>query len=219
MNRFCATVLTVKKPVRTTLAARVLLFCAILSLSGCSVLPKEAVPAAKAGQAPAIVFDIDGTLTTKPISVFTTRDKAVVAVRELADRGYQIIYLSARHPYFQWLIPSWLEKNGFPDGPLHVPQSRTEHNNPASFKSAVLQEYVDNGWTLKAAFGDTSTDFEAYLEVGIPRQRIYALQRIGADACQSSEKLWNRCMVGWGEQMQDILSDLASGELPLPGSQ
>ena len=202
-----------------SLLATLFLTVTLGGLSGCASLPKETVPVAKQGEAPAIIFDIDGTLTTKPISVFTTRDEAVTAVQTFADAGYEIIYLSARHPYFQWLIPGWLEKNGFPEGALHVPQSRAEHNAPARFKASILKQYVENNWTLIAAFGDTTTDFEAYQAAGIPRQRIYALQRYGAQACQSTVKQWNRCLRGWKEQLGSILSDLNADDASLSGGE
>lgn len=172
---------------------------------GCTTLPGHPIPTATPIKNRAIVFDIDGTLTPEPNSVFTARENASRAVNLFADHGYAIIYLSARNLFFQFPIPNWLENNEFPDGNIHVPQSHWEHNNPAEFKASTLQTYVDSGWHLVAAYGDTHTDFEAYAEVGIPRDRIFALQRKDAPQCQLTERVWAECLNAWQPHFERIM--------------
>ena len=57
----------------------------------------------------AVVFDIDGTLTPKVSAIFTAREDAANAVRLYADKGYKIVYLSARPNLLQAGIPNWLK--------------------------------------------------------------------------------------------------------------
>lgn len=50
-----------------------------------------------------------------------------------------------------------------------------------------------------AAYGDSSTDFEAYADVGIKKDQVFALQRIGETSCQPG--IWAKCFSSWTEQI------------------
>lgn len=178
-----------------------LLFWAMLGAAGCS---RTDEPDPETGaRTECVVFDIDGTLTPKVSAVHTARDGAATAVHAFADAGYQVIYLSARIRPLQGGIPDWLEENGFPSGRLHLTESREERRDHAAFKAGVLQAYRADGWRCIAAYGDSSSDFEAYASAGISPQRIFALKRAGADSCQPGE--WAGCYETWEEQMGTIL--------------
>ena len=178
-----------------------LLFWAVLGTTGCSRTDESDSEAG--APAECVVFDIDGTLTPKVSAVHTARDGAAAAVQTFADAGYMIIYLSARIRLLQDGIPGWLEQNGFPSGRLHLTESREERKDHAAFKAGVLQDYRAAGWRCIAAYGDSSSDFEAYASAGISPQRIFALKRAGADSCQPGE--WAGCYETWEEQMGIIL--------------
>lgn len=173
----------------------------MLGAAGCSRTDESHPEASRPAEC--VVFDIDGTLTPKVSAVRTARDDAAAAVNAFADAGYQVIYLSARIRPLQDGIPDWLEKNGFPSGRLHLTESREERKDHAAFKAGVLQEYRAAGWRCIAAYGDSTTDFEAYASAGISPQRIFALKRAGADTCQPGE--WAGCYDTWEEQMGIIL--------------
>ena len=179
-----------------------LLFFALCA--GCTVMP-HAVEPAPAAHNRAVVFDIDGTLTTRVHAIRSTREGAVAAVQAYAAAGFRIVYLSARNPWFQWHIPFWLEQHGFPEGALHVMESREHRSDHAAFKLGVLDEYRANGWMLAAAYGDSSTDFEAYAKAGIERGRVFALKREDAASCEPGS--WSACFDTWPEQME-IIADL-----------
>lgn len=87
------------------------------------------------------------------------------------------------------------KKNGFPDGYIFVPESLEESNNPTEFKTEILKQIIANGWQIVAAYGDSSTDFEAYATAGIPETSVFALKREGASECQNSK--WSKCLNGW----------------------
>jgi len=150
----------------------------------------------------AVVFDIDGTLTPKVSAIFTVRDEAASAVQLFADEGYKIIYLSARITLFQANIPNWLKKNHFPEGSIHVPETSADRSDHAAFKKRILDIYKENGWRFVAAYGDSSTDFQAYAEAGINKNTVFALQRAGETSCQPG--VWAKCFSSWSEQMDNI---------------
>ena len=179
----------------------------VLSLLGCSLVPPVQIPdPSYAGQS-AIVSDIDGTLTPALPSVYEVRPDAAQALRALSDKGYSIIYVTTRIPLFQSGLPHWLQDKGFPEGSLHVAQSSAERSDPEAFKANLLKEYVKRGWTLEYAFGDSSSDFAAYSEAGIPIERVYALKRRGSEDCL--EGAYARCLDGWTEYLPYIDNEVA----------
>ena len=168
---------------------------------GCSLQTFD-IPEAPLTPNQAVVFDIDGTLTPKSPAVFTVRDDAATAVHLYADKGYKIIYLSARNRVFQSHIPGWLRKHGFPEGSIQVPQTSLDSGDHAAFKTRILTEFKDKGWNLFAAYGDKSTDFEAYAAAGIDEDRVFALRRAENDSCEPG--VWANCLNSWLEHLDHI---------------
>lgn len=150
----------------------------------------------------AVVFDIDGTLTPKVWAISIARDDAASAVLSFASNGYKIIYLSARPRFLQSGIPGWLKENHFPEGSIQVPQTSTDSSDHGAFKKRILEEFKRNGWRFFAAYGDSTTDFEAYSAVGIDKDHVFALRRAGDDACQPG--IWAKCLNSWADHMDDI---------------
>jgi len=179
----------------------------LLSLLGCSHIPPARIPPSHSN-ASVIVSDIDGTLTPTVLSVYAVRPDAAEALNALANKGYTIIYVTTRVPLFQSGLPGWLRANGFPDGALHVAQSSEERDHPEQFKARVLKDYVKQGWQLEYAYGDSSTDFAAYAEAGIPRERVFALKRSGHEDCQKG--IYQACLDGWTEHLPYIDKEIAS---------
>lgn len=176
-----------------------LAFC--LFLSGCA-LTSDPVPPVPHAEAHAVVFDIDGTLTPDVLSVYSVRPKAAQAAHLYAEKGYAIIYLTARVSFLQSGIPSWLEKHEFPEGSLHVTESKADKKDHAGFKARVLKHYVESGWQVVYAYGDSSSDFDAYLDAGIPQEHIFALLRSGDEQCQPGS--WNSCLETWENHLDYI---------------
>lgn len=168
----------------------------------CALLPSASILDAPPEQREAVVFDIDGTLTPTVFSILDARGDAAKAVRMFAEKGYKIIYLSTRMSLLQAGIPGWLKAKGFPEGSLHVAQTDSEHKNAAVFKARILNDYKSHGWNVKFAYGDSSTDFEAYKAAGIPKERVFALLREGEVKCQLGES--QECLRGWTEHLDYI---------------
>lgn len=179
-----------------------------LSVVGCATIPQVEVPPPSKSQGQAVVLDIDGTLTPKNMAVHEPRPGAAEAVRALSAKGYKIIYLTTRIPLYQSGLPDWLRQNGFPEGILHVAQSGEERDQAGKFKARVLAAYLQRGWRLAYAYGDSSTDFTAYAEAGIPRERVFGLRRKGSKDCQIG--VYQTCLAGWTEHLPYIESEIAS---------
>lgn len=175
---------------------------ATLVLSGCELIPPVDVPPMSAEQKQAVVFDIDGTLTPRDIYVFEARPGAANAVSAIAKKGYRVVYITTRIPLYQSVLPDWLRDNGFPVGSLHVAQTSEERSDPAGFKAGILDRYKTAGWHLAYAYGDSTTDFEAYAKAGIPRGRVFALKRRFSRAC--ADGAYESCLDGWLEHLPYI---------------
>lgn len=166
-----------------------------------------AAPVVADGQKQAVVFDIDGTLTPTVYAMNTPRDGAADAVNAYANAGFQIIYLSARIPLFQPTLGDWLVENGFPVGTLHLTKTAADQDDHGAFKARVLADYASKGWMFVAAFGDSSSDFDAYAQAGIPTAHVFALRRFGAWDCKRG--LWQGCFGGWDELIPLIQANIA----------
>lgn len=190
--------------------SRLLLAVAALSIWGCAPIPPAEVPPPTPSQGHVVVLDIDGTLTPKDIDVFEPRLGAADALNALSRKGYKIVYLTTRIPLFQSGLQDWLRQNGFPPGGLHVAQTAEERDNAAKFKAQVLAAYAGAGWRLAYAYGDSSTDFTAYAEANIPRERVFALNRRGGNTCQDG--IYQACLEGWVEHLTYIEREIPSAK-------
>lgn len=148
------------------------------------------------------VFDIDGTLTPHDLFVHEARKGAAQTVSAYAAAGYQVIYLTTRIPLFQSGLPAWLSRHGFPDAPLHIARTPEQRRDPAAFKAGVLKAYAQAGWQLAWAYGDSSTDFAAYADAGIPKARVFALRRRFSSTC--AEGVYRACLDGWLEHRRHL---------------
>lgn len=176
---------------------RIWVIFVVATLCGCTGLNNPEVMSPPIGIERAVVFDIDGTLTPNVGDIYVARKKAAKTVRAFADQHYQIFYISARTRMFQSMMPGWLKKNKFPAGAIFVPQTMHDAKDPAGFKTRVLHNLQTKGWRIEFAFGDSTTDFDAYANVGIPREHVFALQRKSAASCQPGA--WKMCLRDWSD--------------------
>ncbi len=204
MRLYIATLALEKKITMRKLAVVLM----VMLCTSCALAPFE-IQKAPLKPDQAVVFDIDGTLTPSLLAIYTAREDASKAVCVFADAGYKIIYLSARIQLFQSGIPSWLKENHFPEGSIIVPQTDEDSSDHTAFKKRVLYAYKKNRWTFVAAYGDSSTDFDAYTEVGISEDRVFALRRKGETSCEPGR--WKQCLSGWTEHIS-FITNLVSPE-------
>lgn len=150
-------------------------------------------PPDPAATAPVVVFDIDGTLTDDELSE-TPHPGAAAAVTAYLDRGYEVVYVTARwDALFRSSTETWLASNGFPDQPLHMaPSLLVTDQSRVDFKTTELQSIEATSNQVTYAYGDSSTDFTAYANVGVPAQHVFALERASATECQPGT--WAACL-------------------------
>lgn len=170
---------------------------------GCTLQSDRVVFAPHDG-ARAVVLDIDGTLTPDVHKVFEVRPHAAGVTEAIDEAGMQLIYLTARVPAFQFLIPGWLERHGFADGRVHVTESDEHRADLVAFKTGVVDAWQEAGWEIAVAVGDSTTDFEAYARAGVARERVFAVRRDGDDACEPGP--WAQCFEDW-QAIEEFLSD------------
>jgi phosphoserine phosphatase len=144
--------------------------------------------------APAVVFDIDGTLTTDDMQVVlqilgqaadkpyvpVMRDGALDVVRTWADKGYLVVYLTGRPDAFTAPTRDWLAAKGFPPGPVRLAAESSEvlpsQHGVGAYKTAWLKRWADEAdvrWA--AAYGNAETDIYAYAQAGIPKDRTWII--------------------------------------------
>ena len=72
-----------------------------------------------------------------------------------------------------------------------------ERKNFKTFKVNILKRYTESGWRLFAAYGDSNTDFFAYLAAGVPQDKIFAITRQGDCKCKLGP--WRKCYDSWSK--------------------
>ena len=154
----------------------------------------------------AVIFDIDGTLTLSDAEqigdyVGTSTAQAFYFARETVqayrEKGYQLVFLTAR-PY--WMAKGsreWL-RNEMQQSDWHlrlnadgeIPSSFGGH---AEYKRDYINKLKSEGLDIVRAYGNASTDIEAYEEAGIPKSETYIIgdnagdegtQDVGSDYSQ-----------------------------------
>ena len=124
------------------------------------------------------VSDVDGTLTDSELGAFiglltsstpSAQPDAAAVLNALVARGYRPFYLTARPEWFVGRTRKFLDDNGFPPGVLHTALNFTgaQGGAAAPFKAGELARLAARGLTPSIAFGNTSTDADAYEAAGI----------------------------------------------------
>lgn len=136
-----------------------------------------------------IVTDIDETLTTSDNEWLTQlanpshdpemRPEADTLMRAWRDKGYRIVYVSARGsdlPLLDGTDPreateDWLTAHGFPfqSADVYLASGVGALGSSAGpYKTEVLQGLIAAGDVIGYAYGNADTDVEPYRAVGVP---------------------------------------------------
>lgn len=151
-----------------------------------------------------MIFDIDGTLTTDDMELFTDivtelfeplgSGDYVPAARAGATnltslrhdtQGYVLVYLTGRPYNLIDVSRRWLADLGFPPGPLHLADDMADilptNQSVGDYKAGYLNELLDLGLVIEAAYGNASTDIYAYAQVGVDTARTFITGPNGGD--------------------------------------
>jgi hypothetical protein len=142
----------------------------------------------------AVVFDVDGTLTTSdgelfeelagggPADMFADADGVA---RHWAASGHLVIYVTGRPYLLQRSTRAWLDSHGLPPGPLFTParlrQAVPRQSGVGVYKTAVLTELLATVDIVRA-YGNAATDVCAYAASGVAPDRTYIVG-LGAKRC------------------------------------
>lgn len=127
---------------------------------------------------PIVVSDVDGTLTSSENAEFgallrgsipETHDGAPDVLQALADKGYRVMYLTARPEYLLGRTRAFLETHGFPPGIVHttLTMTGTTGDGARAFKTAELQAIGKRGLIPSWGFGNRDSDAQTYTAIGI----------------------------------------------------
>ncbi len=130
-----------------------------------------------------VITDIDGTLTTDDNELLMQigdasyvpkmKGAAVEMVRAWADKGYPIVYMTARSHVFRVETRGWLRDQGFPFGAVITANSLGDADG---YKTAWGMRMLDTfGWVPVAAYGNATTDISAYDNAGIPKDITFII--------------------------------------------
>jgi phosphatidate phosphatase PAH1 len=125
-----------------------------------------------------IVTDIDGTLTLADEELFNQigdgnyvpleNMSAAQMMNTWADKGYVIVYLTARPHAFRTETRVWLRDLGYPVGPVITANTLVFDESARQYKRAWVNRVKnDFGWKVVAAYGNATSDIDAYEDAGI----------------------------------------------------
>lgn len=149
---------------------------------------------------PAVVFDIDGTLTTSDAELFqelftgSTPDMwpgASDVANLYADAGYLPVFLTGRPESWAGVSRAWLAEMGFPEGVVRTTDEKSQvlptRSGVGAFKRAVLEDLQSRaGLRIVAAYGNAPTDICAYAEAGLPPEQTFIVGPHAGEACDDA---------------------------------
>lgn len=127
-----------------------------------------------------VLTDIDGTMTLSDDELLKQIDdgsyvpqqnqSAELLMNTWADKGYPIVYLTARPHEFRSETREWLTNEGFPVGAVITANSLVFDDSAREYKRAWANRMLDDyGWEVVAAYGNAESDIDAYEDAGIPK--------------------------------------------------
>jgi len=144
----------------------------------------------------AVLFDVDGTLTTgdgQLIADFLggdaeVRPGAVEVARRHAAAGEMPIYMTGRPYNLREITRDWLGRHGFPRGPLlttrRIRDSLPGGGRVGRFKRDSITALTEGaGVDIRYAYGNASTDVCSYANAGLAPERTFIIGDHGGDAC------------------------------------
>lgn len=146
-----------------------------------------------------ILTDIDGTLTLSDEELFSEindgayvpkeNGSASVLMNTWAEKGYQIVYLSARPHAFRAETRSWLGGKDYPVGPVITANTLVFDESARDYKSAWVTRLTEEfGWEIVAAYGNAESDIQAYEDAGVPKDITFIVGPFaGSSGTQSIE--------------------------------
>lgn len=133
-----------------------------------------------------VVADIDGTLTLSDDELleqvgdieYDPKQKTAAAdvMNAWADKGYQVVYLTARPHLFRTETRAWLDAHGYPPGPVISATDLVFGDAAAAYKTAWVTRIAGElGWDIVAAYGNATSDIDAYEAASVPKSVTFII--------------------------------------------
>lgn len=137
-----------------------------------------------------VVFDIDGTLTTDDFELVAQLFSNLLAgsyqpklqpdspavAWAWAQKGYLPIYLTGRPDTLRAITQTWLVDQKLPPGAVHLTDTSAQAlptpTGVGAYKTDALSAWKASV-SLHAAYGNATTDIQAYAAAAIPKARTY----------------------------------------------
>lgn len=161
-----------------------------------------------------VLFDIDGTLTLNDfeavgeylgVDVASNYAYAEEVVQTYVDKGYQVVFLSARPYWVGKSTRSWFANYGIV--PWHTRLNPNSDNllnlQTEQYKTNYIRYLKDTlGLNIVRAYGNATTDINAYNAAGIPKSNTYIIgSNAGKDGTQpitgSYETHYYSSVINW----------------------
>lgn len=144
-------------------------------------------------QTGAVVFDIDGTLTTDDFQLVTQlfsqllvggyvpKEQAggLAVVQNWVAKGYLPVYLTGRPDWLRAISQGWLEQKGYPPGAVHLTDTNAQAlptlDGVAKYKADFLDKLSGEKVQLYAAYGNATTDIQGYEAAKIDKSRTFII--------------------------------------------
>lgn len=167
-----------------------------------------------------ILTDIDATLTTADEEMIEQMlgpkgleyvphklDGAVEYTNAYDNKGFLMLYLSARPvDYLSW-TRIWLREEGFPYGPSKGAPNLVFGSTAASYKKGYVEHILnDLSWKILYGYGNAFSDVDGYVDGGIPKDKVYMVNEAGCP--EDSVDLECTCYVGSAESKCEKFTDL-----------
>lgn len=135
----------------------------------------------------AMLTDIDATLTTADsemmFQMFNDLSHIPPKIEDSDamclgwdEKGYLMLYLTARpHDYSSW-TRTWLREEGYPFGPVQTAPGLVNGSSAAAYKGDFVSRILDEvGWEIHFGFGNAESDVDGYTAGGLPAELIYTV--------------------------------------------
>ncbi len=167
-----------------------------------------------------VVSDIDGTLTLSDEEFVQENIQADYDQKEApgasqlmnawAEKGYFPVYLTARPKFYGQMTRFWLERHGFPLGPLVTAEERVSGDDTVAYKAGALTHQTDDlQWQIMAAYGNATTDIGAYEEAGVNKDVTFVFGKYGG-----TEGTVAIPEEGYGEHIETFVNNLPEAVQP-----
>ncbi len=141
-----------------------------------------------------VVTDIDETITTQnaewdseiadPTYDPAMRPDANTLMQGYADDGYTVIYVTGRYSGLTLsngetatdATAAWLQRHDFPYASNNLFLASTDNifgDALTAYKAGIVEQFTAAGWTTDWAYGNASTDIDAYLQAGVASDHIF----------------------------------------------